>query len=125
MRLFKIWDQGHLDQLSKTLIHDGLPIVLVQILNRTLIDKGYATLGEANQYLEATAYAVLILKSISSLPWLESLREDIVSKMEQSQSFLRDCGTCWNKPQYMWVGKSTYGQPLISEAYYLAAMNKT
>lgn len=125
VRLFEIWDQGIMDQLPDTLLQSRLPVVLVQILNRTLTSQSSTEVSESSQPVEATAYAVLTLKAISSLPWLGLIQEDIASKIEVIQTFLRDCRTSWKGPQYLWVEKVTYGSPFLSEAYYLAAIVKT
>ena len=124
VRLFEVWDNGHLEQLPDALLRNRLPIVMVQILTRTLMDENVAALGGENQYLEATAYAILTLKSLSSLPWFGQLKEIIFLRIEQSQKFLQDRGTCWDKPQYLWTGKISYGVRLFSEAYFLAAIAK-
>lgn len=124
IRLFELWDQGHIDQLPETLLQGRLPVILFQMLNRTLMGQNFARLGESNQPPEATAYAVLTLKTISSLPWLGLLHEDIISNIEQSQDFLWECRNSRKKHQYLWVEKVTYGSRFLSEAYYLAAITK-
>ena len=124
VRLFEIWDQGVLEQLPDTLLRGRLPVVLIQILNRTLTSQSSTEMGESSQPVEITAYVVLTLKAISSLPWLGLIQEDIASKIEASQQFLSRCRTSWKRPQYLWVEKVTYGSPSLSEGYYLAAITK-
>ena len=124
IRVLELWDQSHLDQLPDSLLQAQVPIVLVQILSRTLIARDFAGRGETCEPVEATAYAALTLKAISSLPWLGLLKEDIIAKIEQSQNTIRECMNSWNKNQYLWVEKVTYGSPLLSEAYCLAALTE-
>ena len=125
VRLLELWDQVQIDQLPDTFLKDRLPVALVEILNRTYMGQSLAGLGESDQPLETTVYSVLTLKALSFLRWLGKLAEEILFKIEQSQHFLCECGTSWNKPQYLWVEKVTYGSPFLSEAYYLAAIHRT
>ncbi|KAL9100074.1 MAG: hypothetical protein Q9163_004515 [Psora crenata] len=125
VRLLELWDQGQISQLPNALLRDRLPVTLLQILNRTLMGQSLSSSGEPDQPLEPMAYAVLTLKALSSLPWVGNLLEEVLLRMEQSQRFLRECGSSWNKPQYLWVEKVTYGSPFLSEAYYLAAIHRT
>ena len=66
-RLLSLWDACVLDSVFGGLINDRIPIILIQILIRTLRDL------ELPQPSEATAYAVLTLSRLSSLPWLSPL----------------------------------------------------
>ena len=124
VRALELWDQGKIDQLPDNLMRDRLPVTLIQILNRTLMSETPAETQNPEQHLESIAYAVLTLKTLSSLPWLSSLTEVVLTSIEQSQQLLRDCRDSWNKPQYLWVEKVTYGSPSLAGAYYLAAVQK-
>jgi hypothetical protein len=125
VRLLELWDQGYLGQLPDALLQDRIPVILLQILNWTLMGESLAGLGGPDQALETMAYAVLTLKALSSLPFSDKLPEEILIRIQQSRRFLRECGTSWEKPQYLWIEKVTYGSPFLSEAYYLAAIHKT
>ena len=110
MRVLELWDQGEVDQLPDTLMQDQIPVTLVQILNRTLMSQSQAETLKSND-LESTAYAVLTLKTLSSLPLLGGLTGHILSSIEQSQHFLLGRRDSWDRPQYLWIEKVTYGSP--------------
>lgn len=125
VRLLELWDDGLISQLPDALLRDRLPITLIQILNRTLMSQSIAGFGASNQLLEATAYAVLTLKTLASLPWLTRLSKEVFCRIDQGRQLLWRCGSNWSTTQYLWVEKVTYGSPILSEAYYLAAMFRT
>ncbi|KAL2038430.1 hypothetical protein N7G274_008769 [Stereocaulon virgatum] len=121
MRLLELCDQGVL-KLSAALLQDQVPIVLTQLVNRTLLTQYNTGAWGANELLEATAYGVLTLAVVFTLPWIECLKEDIRIAMQKGQRFLIQAQGDWNKPQYLWIEKVTYGSRRLSEAYCLAAM---
>ena len=121
MRLLELCDQGVL-KLSAALLQDQVSVVLTQLVNRTLLTQCHTGAWDANELLEATAYGVLTLAAVFPLPWIECLKEDIRLAMQKGQRFLIQAQGDWNKPQYLWIEKVTYGSPRLSEAYCLAAM---
>lgn len=125
MRVLELWDQGQMSMPRDSLLLDWVPVTLIQILNRTLMVQNPDGSWGLNQSPENTAYAVLTLKAISSLPWVDDFTEVILSAIQKGQHFLSECRGVWSKTQYLWVEKVTYGSPLLSEAYCLAATNGT
>ncbi|KAK3934391.1 hypothetical protein QBC46DRAFT_427605 [Diplogelasinospora grovesii] len=128
-KLLQVWDSGCSLELSEDLICNQIPIVLFQILIRTLQTQspdgswGFP-LSSGTASREITAYAVLTLKSISSLPWphVAHFQSRIQAALKRASSYLvlgfgRD-----NDNEYLWVEKVTYALPPLSRAYSIAAL---
>ncbi|KAL8725342.1 MAG: hypothetical protein Q9166_007402 [cf. Caloplaca sp. 2 TL-2023] len=99
-----------------------LSLTLVQILNRTLIAQSHVRSSESTQHLEVMSYVVLTLKTLSALPWPDTMLKDLHSEILLRQQFIHEGETNWHRPHHLWVEKVTYGSSSLSEAYCLAAM---
>lgn len=115
-RLLFLWDTGALDGELEVLIQDRIPIILTQILVRTLQDL------DLPQCSEASAYAVLTLTSISSLPWFSTLGSQISGAIEKGKKIVHDAVIAGAQPEYLWVEKVTYSSSILRETYCLAAL---
>ena len=115
-RLLFLWDTGAIGGESEHLIRDRLPIILTQILVRTLCDL------DLSQCFEASAYAVLTLTYISSLPWLSTLESQISGAIGKGKKTVHDAMIAVTQPEYIWVEKVTYSSSILSETYCLAAL---
>ena len=124
MRTLELWDKGHLAELRVTLMQDRFPITLIQILNRTLMNQTLAETQTTGDNIEATAYAVLTLRTIGTLPWPSHIAECVYSVIEHRQKFLLANSHRWDQPQYLWVEKVTYRSSSLAKAYYLAAVQQ-
>ncbi|MCJ1478595.1 hypothetical protein MMC13_007276 [Lambiella insularis] len=122
MSLLRNCNEGSLRMLPDHLLQHRIPIVLTQILTRTLLTQNANGSWGTKQYPEVTAYAVLTLSATYSLPCVEQLVQEIGSALERGRSFLTQHRKRWCEPQYIWIEKVTYGCPKLSEAYCLAAM---
>ena len=120
IRLLELYDQGVL-KLPAALLQDQVPVVLTQIVNRTLLTQFSTGAWGANGSPEATAYGVLTLAALVTLPWLAPLRDQVAFAMQEGQKFLLSAQGDWDKPQLLWIEKVTYGSRRLSEAYCLAA----
>ncbi len=120
--LLVFWDKCLLKTLPEVLIRDRIPVILIQILNRTLLAQTAGGAWSPNGCPEITAYGILTLKALHSLPWHISLQEAVVSGIRSGQQCLDQSEDDWIKPAYPWIGKVAYGSARISEGYCLAAM---
>ncbi|KAL8707006.1 MAG: hypothetical protein Q9201_000054 [Fulgogasparrea decipioides] len=109
--------------MSNLLLRDRIQVVLVQILNRTLFEQPMDGEWASHDSHEDTAYGVLILKTLSCLPWHALLHEIIMSSIRVGQRVLGQSEAAWSRPSHLWIGKVPYGLATLSEAYCLAAMN--
>lgn len=121
-RLLYLWDQGLLKRMPENLLRDRIPIVLAQIINRTLLTQSPNGSWSPTESLETTAYAVLTLTAACSIPWYVLLEKEIISAIQKGQHLLRQSEKDWAKPGHLWIEKVTYGSPNLSEAYCLAAL---
>ena len=122
VRLLVLWDRGILGGLGETLLHDRIPVILIQTLNRTLLSQNAQGTWEANQVPENTAYGVLTLSALTWLSEIVWLYGEVTSAINAGQRILYRLQHMWTKPQYLWVEKVTYGSHNLSESYCLAAM---
>ena len=101
---------------------ERIPVVLTQILSRTLYDQSADGSWGLERSPEVTAYGILTLKALSSLPWYTVLHEETAARIRSGQILLSQVQTDWAKPVYIWIEKVTYGSARLSEAYCLAAV---
>ena len=123
VRLLELWDNEKLKFLSRRLVRGRILVVLVQISNRTLLSQRLSGAWGPNDSHEVTAYAILTLTSVSSLPFIRVQQTEIASSIQAGRQFLGENRHLWPEPQYIWIEKVTYGSTILSEAYCLAAMN--
>ena len=119
-RVLILWDEQMLTSLSLDLVNQ-IPIVLLQIINRTLLSE--ESNGSWSQTHEITAYAILTLVSASTVPWTDSIRVDVSAAVTRAKDFLTRSHNHWQLPAYIWIEKVTYASPVLSNAYCLAAMH--
>ena len=121
MQLLRQWDNGKLPVLETTLIRDRIPVVLMQILIRTL--QSQEKDGSWSQMsCEITSYALLTLSSVISAPWLALLYTEISRALHSGREFLAVNHHRWQRAEYLWVEKVSYFSPVLSETYSLAAI---
>ncbi|MCJ1245726.1 hypothetical protein MMC30_002930 [Trapelia coarctata] len=116
------WDQEELADLPMHLVRHRVPIILLQILTRTIQSQSAdGSWGETS--CEVTAYGVLTLTALYSISWASSVRSEILCAIELGRSFLAENRQSWSKANYIWIEKVTYAHPVLSQTYCLAAMN--
>lgn len=120
MSLLLSWERDQLGSLPQNFLSDRISVVLLQICNRTLL--GQDSDGSWGPP-EVTAYAVLTLLTLSSLPHVRLLEMEIASAIKTGRQSLSQSQDRWAEAHYVWIGKVTFGVPVISQAYCLAAMS--
>jgi hypothetical protein len=119
-----LWADGCLSQIPLYVVEDAM-IVLLQLLVRLLSTQPPSGLWEEKQ--EPTAYSVLALCSIASLPVVRSA-PGLVEKIDQALgaaclSLSGGLETLSERPaERLWIEKVTYGSQNLSQAYILAAL---
>lgn len=121
VRLLELCDRGKL-QLSSSLPPERLPVVLIQIVNQTLFTQSCNGSWGIAESFETTAYGILTLAAVSSIPWVSPVRGQIDHAIETGQHFLTQAQDRENISQYLWVEKVTYGSYILCESYLLAAL---
>ena len=121
-QLLRQWDLSNLGSIPEEWIRDRVPIVLTQILVRTL-QYQEAEGSWAQGACEITAYAISTLVSTATLPWIESLTVYTLSAIEKGKQYLTANHHRWQEPCYTWIEKVTYSSKTLAQAYCLAAMS--
>ncbi|KAL8713321.1 MAG: hypothetical protein Q9220_002520 [cf. Caloplaca sp. 1 TL-2023] len=116
VRLLYLWDQGQLNDTVGDLVQNKVPLVLCQITTSVLQRLEAPSLAN-----EAVSYGILALTQIGSLPWLELIRSKIAATIETCQKTLLEVNQSSTEADYLWVEKVTFGSPILSRAYRLAA----
>ena len=123
VKLLHGWDNGQLLNLPEDLIHDQVPLVLFQILIRTLEKQSSdGSWGLRVPSREITAYAVLTLKTLSSLPWLAHFKFQLQNAIKRGSTFLVMNYSDWDCEEHIWVEKVTYALTPLARTYCLAAL---
>ncbi|KAF4621498.1 hypothetical protein G7Y89_g14576 [Cudoniella acicularis] len=120
--LFK-WEQGAITSVFEDTINCRIPIMLLQALLQT--SSKQKENGSWENSAESTSYAVIAISKLLHLPWDPLIREYAKSVIQKGRSYLEAHTTSWVFPSYHWVEKVSYGSPILSQAYLIAALNST
>lgn len=119
-RLLRIWGIGELFGIPDTLMRDQVSVILMQILVRTLQTRSSdGSWGEGS--LEVTAYAVLTLSSLASIPWARPIMPSIEQALEAGKRLLKQNVHKWTEAEHIWIEKVSYSSAVLSQAYCIAA----
>lgn len=120
VKVLSLWEQKKLEALDTQLLRDKALVVLFQALIRIL--QSQQGNGSWSNCFEATAYAVIALANLASLPFIENIRHQVNLAVQQGREYLntRDLES---GPEYLWIEKVTYGSNSLSQAYRLSALN--
>jgi hypothetical protein len=123
VRLLRCWAKDELDSetVPRDLMNQDVPRTLLDILARTMRSQKYDGSWESKR--EVTAYAVLTLAPLLSLPWVDFLKPDGIACMFRGKAYLESNRSHWRAAEHIWVEKTVYGSPNLSQAYCLAALN--
>jgi hypothetical protein len=115
------WDMGDLPAIEQDVVGVQVVPLLLQCLTKTLEsqreDGGWGSVGP----WEETAYAILSLVSLLSLPLPAGLSRKAAVAMERGRGFLRTRGD--SHCEFLWIEKVTYGSKHLSDAYVLAGLH--
>ena len=122
--IHRLSDNGSSERFSSRTVQERAPVAIVQILAKILSTQNNNGSWGPLDCAETTAYALLALLEIVTLPYTQLLRTEIqyaVAKGREALSMTLD--TIAGYP--LWVGKVAYGSDTLSEAFSLAAMKKS
>lgn len=123
IRLVKSWDQGTIKSLPDDLIQRKIPLVLFEALMQTLQKQNSNGSWGPKPSREITAYAIVALCHLSSLPFLpEELSSQIKTAIGKGRSFITNPNNKVPEIEYVWIAKVTYSPINISKAYVLAGL---
>lgn len=120
VHVLKLWDNEKLVELPTDMTIMRIPLLTLQILVRTL--SAQSAHGSWENSPEITAYALLTVKRLASLPWIRPLRTKIDESIGLGTILLQSKHNEWNTPSLIWIEKVTYGSNVLSETYCIAAL---
>ncbi|KAF2183913.1 Ent-kaurene synthase [Zopfia rhizophila CBS 207.26] len=121
-KLLQVWEEGSLHCLPKKTFNFEIPIILAQILGRTLNSQN-ADGSWGNQSCEITAYGILTLIQLSSVPSLVSfVRKDVLNAIEKGRVFLQLFQGNWPSTT-IWIEKVTYSSDILTRTYCISALH--
>ncbi|KAK0701337.1 hypothetical protein B0T21DRAFT_455875 [Apiosordaria backusii] len=122
-KLLQVWDSGMLTNLPEDLIREQVPIVmshtLVQTLQLQCSDGSWRPMTASR---ETTAYAILTIRCLASLPWISRFDTQIQTAVRRGSAYLILNYDKWDLNEYIWVAKATYALPPVARAYIVAAI---
>lgn len=121
-----LFDRGHFEGFPELLVQTKTPIALFQILIRIL--QAQQTDSGSWGSCEETAYAILALKSLSSLPFVSIMLPTIQDAVTLGRGFLLahlDEEQETKDKTCLWIDKINYRIPHVSYSYVLTALHST
>jgi hypothetical protein len=116
----RLWDLNGLIDLPRHLMEIKALMITFQIIMRTMSLQ--LEDGSWEKSPEISAYAILTLKKVVTLPWNKDLRTLINRSIRDGISYLQKNKDRWDIPDIIWVEKASYGSKILSQAYCLAAI---
>jgi len=119
IELLRTWDSARFSQLTFKLLCEKAMPVLFQCLVRTLHSQHLNGSWGGKGPREETAYAILTLSTLRTLPLAQYFRCEVISAIDRGQSFLKTSDQ--HELGYLWVEKVSYTSSNLTEAYINAA----
>ncbi|KAH3955393.1 hypothetical protein HBI81_039160 [Parastagonospora nodorum] len=122
VRFLKKWSEDEFDveAIPKNLVYQDVPRMLLDILAHTMNSQKDDGSWESKR--EVTAYAILTLTPLLSLPWVDFLKPECTACILRGKAYLENHRKEWREAERIWIEKTVYGSPNLSQAYCLAAM---
>ncbi|KAI1423457.1 hypothetical protein F5Y12DRAFT_757041 [Xylaria sp. FL1777] len=119
--VLKLWGADQLPELTASQVFYNIPRITLQICTRSLSSQ--SSQGCWKDSAEVSAYAILTLRCLASLPWItQSFGDDLERGIKLGVEFLKSHPQSGRSAEIIWIEKVTYGSPLLSETYCLSAL---
>ncbi|KAL8791679.1 MAG: hypothetical protein Q9195_005762 [Heterodermia aff. obscurata] len=120
--LLACWDDGQLHDLPDDLLREQIPIMLFEIMIQTMQDVNARAPWGIDSW-ETSAYAIMTLCSLLSFPWPSQLATQVEIAINAGRRAVEHGLLDNTGPEYIWIGKVSYGSPILGLSYALAALN--
>lgn len=101
-------------------LREDIPLVALEILSRIL--RAQKPNGSWDDICEVTAYGVLALSSLATLPYVQQLGiGGIADSVALAKSFLFANRVKWGEGSHLWKGEMAESSDTLSEAYSISA----
>ncbi|KAL6234060.1 hypothetical protein BDW75DRAFT_241443 [Aspergillus navahoensis] len=125
MSYIQRWSEGHLAALPEELMTFQLPITLFQALIRTLRTQNQDGSWGSSNSAEETAYAILILKSVASFSFTDTILFELENAVKKGIQFILTRSQRSQTDDQLWLDKTLYAIPTVSDSYIMAAVQAT
>ncbi|KAJ6480332.1 Ent-kaurene synthase [Mycena sanguinolenta] len=126
LRFLHFYEQGLFAEVSSDNISAKLPPVLFTILLQILQSQHADGSWGVNPNAEETAYCILALAQLASLPYTSPIHDQIVISIGSGRAYLQASGRAARAPidsdSHIWVGKVNYGIEHICQGYVISAL---
>ncbi|KAF7362455.1 Ent-kaurene synthase [Mycena venus] len=126
LRFLHFYEQGLFAEASPDFISAKLHPVLFTILLRILQSQHADGSWGVNPNSEETAYCVLALAQLASLPYTSLIRDQIDISIGSGRAYLQASGTATralvDPASHIWVGKINYGIQHVRQGYVISAL---
>jgi hypothetical protein len=126
VRMLHLYENQILD-IPEHLLRVKVMVVLFQILTRTLQQQNEDGSWGTNGSREETAYAILTLANVDSLPFVTPIASQIELAISTGRKYLKSTKALENikltPNDYIWAGKVSYGVENVCHSYVLGALN--
>ncbi|KAK2763882.1 hypothetical protein FQN54_009500 [Arachnomyces sp. PD_36] len=116
------WSEGDLAALPDDLMKFQLPITLFQALIRTVRSQNKDGSWGSSNSAEETAYALLILKSVASFSFTDTIAAEINDAIQLGIQFILSKGQRSPTDDQLWLDKTLYAIPTVSDVYIMGAV---
>ena len=107
------------DLSEDVVIRQEIPAILSTVLSMTVEHQQQD--GSWDSQHEVTAYAILTLVPLLSLPWPDTLQAKVEVCVARGREYLALNRQRWPQGAHLWIEKVTYACSVLSQAYCLAA----
>ncbi|KAF7881618.1 uncharacterized protein EAF02_006306 [Botrytis sinoallii] len=104
-KLVMVWDSGALPDFPEEQLKDKIPVILLQILHRTLHTQNSNGSWGTSGSCEITAYGILTLIDATFFPWAGELDKHVLRAIRTGRTYLNRNRDSWDKVTYTWVEK--------------------
>lgn len=122
VRLLGAWDTGAVKGISPTLVGQEIVLALFQLLLQTLQKQNANGSWGHKPSREMTAYGIMSLANLASLPFASALYPQIENAIENGRKYINNNDNVLEN-EYVWIAKVSYSPINISRAYIAAAQN--
>jgi hypothetical protein len=116
------WTEGDLAALPDDLMNFQLPITLFQALIRTVRTQNQDGSWGCSNSAEETAYALLILKSVAPFSFTDTIEAEVKDAIRRGLQFILTKGQRSPTDDQLWLDKTLYAIPTVSDVYIIAAI---
>ena len=100
------WGKKELDMglVPPKVIYQDIPRTLLDILSQTMREQKADGSWESKR--EVTAYAVLTLGPLLSLPWVDFMKAEGIGCMYRGKAYLESSRSQWREAERIWIEKT-------------------